>query len=231
MSGLIQHFLFIPVYIRYADTYPVLLPILLYLTRRYPVPREIRIIFWLSVASGVINFAGNQIGQRHINNQWLYHIYAVATFVVTSLYFITIFQDAIIRSIILLDLILFIIFSLINILFWQSLKDFNSNGFGVASIMFIIYSIAFYYGQLKNKESLFIEKLPNFWIVTGIFFYYTGNLFLFFIYNHLIDNKLFIFSSFPDGPWIIHQIMFTILMVCFAVGILLCKQKKQIFPL
>ncbi len=228
MLHITQYLLITPFFIRYADTYPALLPIAFCLYKQFRVPPSMKIIFWLVVMSGIMNFIGNQIGQRGINNQWLYHLYAVVTFAITSLYFAVISQRKQIKRLIRTGIVLFIIFSLINIYAWQGLKDFDSNGFGIASILFIIYSILFYYGQLKETENLFIERLPDFWIVTGIFFYYTGNLFLFFVYNHLIDYKLSVFSAIPQGPWIIHQIMFTILMLCFTIGISLCKPGKRI---
>lgn len=230
MLDITRHILVIPFYIRYADTYPVLLPVLLCLFKQFRVPREITIIFWLSLSCGIINFIGNQIGQRHINNEWTYHLYAVITFIITSFYFASIAGKQYVKHLNGIITVLFIFFSIVNILLWQGLKDFNSNGFGIMSILFIIYSIFFYYQQLKETENLFIEKSPNFWIVTGIFFYYTGDLFLFFVYNHIIDYNLVVFSNLPSGPFIIHQIMFTILMICFSIGIFLCKTSRQIYP-
>lgn len=228
MFYIMHYFLTIPLYIRYADTYPALLPVFLCMYKRFRLPREMKTIFWLVLISGILNFTGNQIGKRGINNQWLYHLYAVITFCITSVYFINISRRTYIRRLIGIISVLFTLFSIINILLWQGLKDFDSNGFGIASILFIIYSILFYYGQLNKTDNLFIEKQADFWIINGIFFYYVGNLFLFLVYDNLINNKLSVLSSLPSGPWILHQIMFTIQMFCFTIGILLCKPKKQL---
>lgn len=218
-------------FIHYADTYPVLLPVLVCIYKKFRVPREIKLIFWLSLICGFINLAANLKAQRFFshnqNNLWMYHLYAVASFILTSLYFIFISPDLKLKRVIRIVIILFIIFSVINILLWQGLNEFDSNGFTIASFVFIIYSILYYYGQLRKAEVLFIERLPNFWIVTGIFFYYAGCFFLFLVYYD-IGTKRFRDLPLPGGTWTIQQIMFIVLMICFSVGILLCKPEEQI---
>src|SRR5690348_5963558 len=226
-----NHVLTIPFYIHYADTYPVLLPILLCFYKRFRVPAEIRIIFWLALICGLINFIANLKAQRifgnNHNNLWMYHVYAVISFILTTEYFISISHTPKFKRIVRVITLLFVIFSVINVLLWQGLNDFDSNGFTIASFVFIIYSILFYYDQLKETGILFIEKMTNFWIVTGIFFYYTGCFFLFLVYYN-IGAKRFTDLPLPGGTWTIQQVMFIIQMLCFAIGILLCKPGKQI---
>jgi len=121
-------------------------------------------------------------------------------------------------------IILVILFSIVNFLWLEGSKYYNSNSSSLASLVLIIYSIIYYKQQLINPESIFIEKQPSFWVVSGIFIYAAGNFFLFTFY-HLLSVEHGKDEGFAEYIWIVVDCLILIMNIFFAKGIK-CHPKK-----
>lgn len=108
-------------------------------------------------------------------NTVLYNIYAPVSLLILSLFFYIIVDSVQIKKVILF---LGLLFGLIQVFFiFKNLNTgYNFRVFMGAIVILSIYSIVFF-RQILNSGDSFFEN-PNFWIVTGILFFYTGYFFL-----------------------------------------------------
>jgi len=52
--------------------------------------------------------------------------------------------------------------------------NYNSRTYSVMSVLFVIYSLSYYYALLKNEEYAELKFLPDFWWATGTLFFFFG---------------------------------------------------------
>lgn len=85
---------------------------------------------------------------------------------------------------------LFVMFALINTLFFQSLEEFNSHVTFVESLSLIVFAILYFYKMLRALEHRRLERVPMFWINMSVLTYFSGALILFHVANELIPLPL-----------------------------------------
>lgn len=78
------------------------------------------------------------------------------------------------------------------------------------SIYMIILSLLYYYQILNAQEFVHVEKQPFFWINFGVLIYFSFNVFLYMLFEKLID---------PDESYIIHRVTNVISNLFYAIGL------------
>ncbi|NOT75128.1 MAG: hypothetical protein HOP08_09390 [Cyclobacteriaceae bacterium] len=91
----------------------------------------------------------------------------------------------------------------------------TSNEFIPSSIVFIIYSIFFFYRLIQDLPTTQIQRLPMFWINAGFLIYYAGTIVLFIISDYLINVKNDPMISY----WSFHNFLMIIRHIIFAIGL------------
>lgn len=138
----------------------------------------IKVIFLyvtISFVVEILGFYSLYLSPEKKVNTILYSIYAPISLLILSFFFYIIIDNVQIKKVILC---LGLLFGLIQVLYiYINLNiGYNFRVFMGAIIILSAYSIIFF-RQLLNAEASFFEN-PNFWIVTGILFFYTGYFFL-----------------------------------------------------
>lgn len=74
-------------------------------------------------------------------------------------------------------------------------KDYNTLSLTISGILFVIYSLLYFYLFLKDKKYVHISDHPEFWWVTGILFFYFGsvifNLFFSWFTVKIFDRSIY----------------------------------------
>jgi hypothetical protein len=111
--------------------------------------------------------------------------------------------------------IVFLLFALVNLIFWQGFWVLNSGTNVTACLILIIVCLLYFYKLLKELPTLNIQNLPMFWVSFGVLTYYAGNFFLFLVNNYLDHNN--------DGPhrhvWILHNLLNVVKNTLFAIAL------------
>ncbi len=185
--------------------------------------RSTRVFSVFVIYSGIIQITALVLWLMHRNNMPLLHLYVPSGFVLLFLFYSSLLKDVINKGLMLFIMVAFVMFSLINSIFFQTIFTFNSYALSVESILLIILSIFTYLVFLsQKKDAAKVQETAGFiWINSGIFLYYTADLLLFyfgtFIMNHLTVSA----SSFT---WVFHS-FYSIVMNClFIIG--LWKRRK-----
>ena len=97
--------------------------------------------------------------------------------------------------------------------------NFNSTTYAGMSVLFVIYSLYYYYVLLKSEAYAELKFLPEFWWVTGTLFFFFGtttvNLFYTQLSKSYPDNKLYLVY--------ISDILIVILYGCWSYSFI-CKR-------
>jgi hypothetical protein len=142
-----------------------------------------------------------------INNHILFHINALFSFAIICTLFRNFYKRNILYKIVI---ILYSVAYLAYLLFSNHIFSFNSYGFALGAF-YIVYCCLKYYLNLLRKpqiENIYLD--PFFWIVTGLFTYYSCNFIIFLTYD-ILSQK-----GFKVGYlWRIHNIFTLVMMLYF----------------
>lgn len=93
-----------------------------------------------------------------------------------------------IQRIIILFVTMFFAFSFFNIVWLQKPYQFNHWTFLFGSLLLILSSCLYFLNLILYKPNLNLFKYESFWITVGVFFFYTGTLIYFLLFNYLQEN-------------------------------------------
>jgi len=142
------------------------------------------------IISILSDYVFNPIIKHYSNN---YSI-GLRLFTIIEFSFISFFYSRVFglksKKIITPAIILFAGFSLID--FYYSRNSlFDSVPTGISALIFVIYSIVFFYHQLKYNTTKLIYHLFEFWAIVGVFIYFSGNFFLFIFSQKNFSDPMF----------------------------------------
>jgi hypothetical protein len=146
---------------------------------------------FLYLIIGVLSdYIFNPIIKHYSNNYSIgLRIFTFIEFLCISTFYYRVFGE---KSKKLLALIVaaFGVFSIIDFYFSRN-SLFDSVPTGISSLVFVSYSIIFFYYQLKYNNSTLIYRLFEFWAIVGVFIYFSGNFFLFIFSQKNFSDPLF----------------------------------------
>lgn len=112
--------------------------------------------------------SGAYMGQvLHKSN---YPIYNITSPISTFFYCLLFYQYLRAKKIVVPILIVFILFTLINLFFLQGIGRFNSYTLILGSLILVILSCLYLYEMLYSEEYIVPVKQPMFWITVGLLF-------------------------------------------------------------
>ncbi len=85
----------------------------------------------------------------------------------------------------------YLLFSVISLIFWEDLDQFNSNQRYAAAICLFFFCALYYIQIFIDTKIMRIELDPYFWISASVLIYIAGTLFLFIYANELIASGKF----------------------------------------
>jgi hypothetical protein len=149
------------------------------------------------------------------NNNVLYNIHSVMRVCLFGWYILSVHSKSysLLSKIISVTYILFVI---INFLFYESVWFFSSRLFSAESIVLLALCISFFIRSIKDESSTDWIKHPSFIICAGLGFYETTNFFIFLFFYPLLESD----REFGKLTWTIHNFSFVIFCTMIAVGIL-----------
>lgn len=103
----------------------------------------------------------------------IYNVYAIV-----QLVFYTYLLSKFIRNKSTIRLIryfqpVYVLLSLLNLLFFQTLKVYNSITYSIGCLVIVALSIYYFYELFKQKRVVYLTKEPAFWISAGLLFFFT----------------------------------------------------------
>lgn len=171
----------------------------------------------------VVEFTGlYYLKIRHETATWIFHLYQPLEYILLALYFLAIIKNQLARKIIVISIPLVLVSNFLNSILIQKIHESPTYLFLTAAFFFCIWSIIYFVELLNSRNDGILWKNPDFWITTGILFFYAGCFFQMGLSNLIKRENL----SLATNLYIINHLLNIILYSSFTYGFL-CKIKYQ----
>ncbi|TCC90053.1 hypothetical protein EZ428_12245 [Pedobacter frigiditerrae] len=188
------------------------------------INRLFKVLLLYLLVSGSINLMA--ILQSGNNNLPLLHIYTVVEFLFLAVYFVGLNQSRSFRKYSYLIMAVFPVLCLINVLFFQSKYQFNSYVRPLEALIFICYSLLYFFNSVDTDTSQSWTNNGFNLINAGLLLYFSGSLFVFILSNVITfklshDAKMLI--------WNLHDTFVIVLYLVMAFGFIKWKTSTKIY--
>jgi hypothetical protein len=203
-------------FVMQSATWFVLVPVLAVLIwwLKSPVKRfEQKMIALYIMLAFITEIFAKIIGAIHLNNLPVLHVYTLLQFLIVAWLYKPFMSGRIMPIIWLVFTVAFLIGSIINSLFIQSVWVFNGYARASESLIIVLFVLWYFRKLLFSEEAVKpLQDIPMFWISTGMLFYFSACFFVFLLSGdvYIINSKVFAISwAFHDLILIIHYIFIT----------------------
>jgi hypothetical protein len=142
---------------------------------------ELRLIFLLILITFFVEWLGfyNQhLIQKPISNAYLYTFYSPLEFILIGSYFYKLLQNPFQKKVIIVLFISVLVFFYFDLFDEYKGDNANYQFYLLPNLYFSLFSIFYFRKLLMFDIEFSLRTNPNFWIVTGMLFFYSGFFFL-----------------------------------------------------
>jgi hypothetical protein len=150
------------------------------------------------------------------SNHFLFNLSVPISIIFYSCLFRSLFLSTKNRRIVTVGLIVFVSFSILNMIFLQGVYFFNSYTIMLGSVWIVFLSCLLLL-QLSDLIELggSILKMPQFWLAGGLLFSFSGSLLYWVIFNIQDDSYDLYFNWMIKSQIYIRYLCFAICFLCF----------------
>lgn len=214
----------ISIIIKTVGAYSSIVPLLLGIRTFKVNSPAIRYLVVLSGIACITEVIAVYLGLRRIPNLFLFHFYPPIEFCLLLTIYALHTQKHVSKSIYWGIGGAFVVFSIVNTLFFQPLHVFNTHGRGLESFLVLGMAIGYSIFQLYSPMSSNLRSRTMFWINTGVLIYFSVNLVFFFMSNYLMEN----FSKALNAIlWNFHALISFALYLFFTIAIYIDWKKAK----
>lgn len=181
------------------------------------------IVFCILLLAFTLEIAGFYMSNNGIPNVIYYNLFFIhlETYLILYLFSFVFESKKLNKWLMAAGLSLFLSGIIIS-LFFQTIFLFQTYSYALASVLIIFTSIYFYYTIIfqNNYQDIQLVKLPYFWIVSFLFFFYSAS-FLFFISTNIwLKLDIQLYSSLALMNRILAALMYLIMGLAFYIPFL-----------
>ncbi|MCI4668010.1 MAG: hypothetical protein MRZ79_07600 [Bacteroidia bacterium] len=200
-------------FIMAIGSFSILLPFLVTIIRWRSLRKEQLYLAYLVIFSFIIEgtalYLGRVLGMR---NLFLLHILTIAEAWLFLLIFRYGLASKLIKNWYILLGIGFSIFSLTNSFFFETWENFNWSARIVLALLIVALSAHYYYLTSKELKVKRLEKVPMFWLVNGLFIYFSSSFIVYLFSNYLLKS-----ADLSLPIWAIHALLGIIKNLFFTI--------------
>ena len=185
---------------------------------------ELKTVFYF-VVFGVLTESYTRFHLHFImkNTMPIGHFYFPVAFLIMGLFYMQVLKDFIKPKYILIPIILFVTYCLINTLFIQSLFEYASLVGSIGAMILFLFSVAFFTKVMVEAKILKLSEEPLIWINTAVLIYYAANFFYHSLFNVRLNASLEI-ALLSVKIFTALNILFYLIII---IGFLKTKKVKQ----
>ncbi|MBK7883713.1 MAG: hypothetical protein IPJ81_07855 [Chitinophagaceae bacterium] len=171
------------------------------------------ILLFVSVLSDFTFYVLKEKYQIENSGNIVNNIYTLLEFFLLNYMYFLLFKNKKITNILSA---IFILFFIIDTLFIEPFDKFQSWPSALEAMIFIIYSIKYYFQLLDNLPRFSIFRFYPFWLNTAVFYYFGACFLIFFCTNYIVKTQS---QDFREIFWGFHNINNIIKNILFAIAI------------
>lgn len=202
---------------------PVLAAVITSLYLYRALGKALKVFSWFIFLSGAVQFTSLYLFYRNMNNLPLLHFYTAGGFVCLAWFYRVVLGNFIHRFVIWGITALFVLFCIINTLFVQPIRTFNSYELIAEAVLVIILSLFTFLYLLDSsaRESGIPDIRSISWINSGLFIYFLS-CFLIYYFSYIIVPRFSL--GLRRVAWMFHAFFSVVMYSCFLLG--LWKRQK-----
>lgn len=181
-------------------------------------PGYLRFFSFFLLLTLSVELTGFYLKEHFINNYRLYNLFTPVELCFYSYIYYHALQSARIKKIIRLVIPLYLVFFVINILFLQNKREFDSYTETINDFLISAYALAYFYKLILKPPEAGLYGDPLFWISTGLLLFYAAELPYMSLFNFLEKKYKAVFNDYYPVIDYLNIIMYSL----FAIGFL-CK--------
>lgn len=148
-----------------------------------------------------------------------YNVILLGEFVAYAYFFYIIAKLRWLKKLTITLMIVFPIFWFVAVFILFGFKSWNSYVYTAGSLFVLLFAIGYYYELITNAEVKRLSNNSEFWIVTGLIIFYTGNLPFLGMYNFLIVNYKDLAANLGTVLRILNIIMYSLFAYAYLCRI------------
>ncbi|MFZ5430178.1 MAG: hypothetical protein ACOZDD_08100 [Bacteroidota bacterium] len=204
----------------YKVYFAPLLPLLAGLYRFRYLNTGLRWLLAFVIFGQLTEIAARMVVIMGYQNIPLMHLYVPVKFILFSMVYRYYLDGFVNRYVIMTVAVLFVLFSVVNSLFIQSIHEYNSYVRAIGALILAVYALLWFMKTLKNLNIPRLRDEPFVWINTGAIFYFSGSFFVFILSKLILAQSV---SLMAKAFWISSSLLILFYLL-IAVGF--WKSKK-----
>ena len=180
---------------------------------------QLKLIF-LFVCTGIITESISRIFFIGKNTMPIGHIYIPVSFIVLSVFYVKILQGFVSKRVLIVLIVSFIIFSILNFTFIQKITKFPNILGSISAILILLFSIMLFMKIMVESKIEKLFKEPIIWVNSGVLLYYSANLFFYALFNYSLKHSVE-FAKFTVNLFSAFNLIFYLLI---AIGFFLTRK-------
>ncbi|MFT5777351.1 MAG: hypothetical protein ACI837_000283 [Crocinitomicaceae bacterium] len=177
----------------------ILLPALVAGITFYWQTKTLRKLSVFVFATLILEISAAILSSYHTNNMWIFHLYTLLEVVFIAWIYNDLSNNRNTKIVNVL-LVVFIMFSAVNIICIESLKEFNSYQRFIGGVTIIIYALIYFVQLFKEAKIERLERHAYFWLNSAFLIYFAGTLFLFILTENILADD-------SHNYWNLHAIL------------------------
>lgn len=176
---------------------------------------------WLSILSVIttlVEYTGLVLMLQRQTSYPLFHAYQPVEFAFLALFL----RDSLTRPLLIktisVSIVLFGLFCLANAFLLQTWRSPNTFSFMLEAILLVIFSGFYFQHLLQEPAKKSVRDIPEFWIATGILFFFAGSFFVVGLINFFIRQD----QALAMRLYTINHVLNLVFYTLYIIG-LLCK--------
>ena len=179
---------------------------------------ELKAFAWFLFCSGILQLVSLIFWFLEKNNLFILHALVPLGFVFLAAFYRKILADFLHPMVLVITAAGFVVFSVINSVFFQKPDVFNSNALTVECVLLVILSLSTYTLFLNktviNRDQKAFAGIN--WINSGLFIYNASTLLIFYFGEYITSN---IGLELSQYTWVVHSAFSVIMYFCFWKGL------------
>lgn len=180
-----------------------------------------RWLFYLMCVTWVVETLGYFL-KHHVNTNPMYHAFQPVEYALYSLFFSETLRQPLVKRFVAISIGLYALFAVCNVLFFQSLHIPGSYNFILEASLLLTWTLVYFYQLYVFFEPQKVWQVPEFWVCTGILFFYAGTFFQMGLHSYLIRSN----RELANRLYVINHLLNILLYGLITVGFL-CKASQK----
>lgn len=167
----------------------------------------------------IVDALGVYLSSKATHTLYIYNLFSIVEACFYLWVLKNVIKDPLIRKVLFYTLIIFPALCIINMLFIQKFRSFNSITYALGCLLIIFFSIYFFFELFKVQHSVKLSADPAFWICTALLFFYSCTFPLFVASNFLNSIPLVIKKNATVIITLLNVLLYSLFIIAFLCRI------------